>query len=179
MAQRVLKTGTIVQSMMNGIPKGGGVFTSLYRDAVSGMDMNKVASVLEEFAKEGHKSTSGTHYKNRTRDLVNNTYAVYNEEKYGGIAIGVDDSKVRNSNDKRYSQYVRFGTPSNGWEGDDFIDETIRNKSLLVDIMQKEVNKSVVRTNGKTNTIFVNIDGVTTAFRVLGSTFRFIRNALK
>jgi hypothetical protein len=132
--------------------KGGGLFSSLYVEAINGIKLHNLASKLNQFVKEGHKSTAGRHYQNRTHKLVNATGAVI---KDGDIYIGTNERQTVNKG-YNYTPFILYVSTNenNSWGGDNYIAETITyNEGLIIKDYQKALDESVEAVNN-TQTFF-------------------------
>ena len=147
---KTITKGTILQTLKK--KDGTGIATQAYNEMVDNVDYDRIAEILQEYARNGHRSSSGRHYEHKSHRLEKNTYAkVY---KNNGIGVGYNDNAVANPKDGyRYGGFVRFGKRGT-WTGDDFIGETVENlENTISQEYQRAVDGAIEKQNSNSLSI--------------------------
>ena len=149
MASKTVTNGKIIRTIKKATGKG--IASEAFNEMVDNIDYDALASVLQEYARDGHRELGGRHYVDNaprnTHDLKNNTYAKVT--KKNDIQVGYDGRKVIHRG-YRYGEFIRHGRDGNSWGGDDFITETINGSSdMIISEMQSAMDDAVEKTNGK------------------------------
>ena len=101
-----------------------------------------IITLLEDYARDGHKSLGGDHYQNQTGRLRKSTKAegTFGDDLKKSIDLYVDLSQAP------YGEYVIDGHGS--WDGDPFIDETMQVLQPKITMMITTfINKAVTEFN--------------------------------
>jgi len=101
---------------------------------------SKIKTLLEQYARTGHRELPGRHYKKQSGKLAKATKAIVDLDKE--IRLYVDVSKAN------YAKYVIEPRQGSTWKGDDFITETIKAKTKEVEELLKQLfNDSIAEWN--------------------------------
>lgn len=104
----------------------------------------EIKRLLTDYARDGHRELSGRHYQNQTGRLRKSTKAegTFGADLKKEITLYVDLTQAD------YGKYVINPNPKTSWDGDPFIDETMK---VMKPVITKKVidffNKAILEFN--------------------------------